>query len=323
MFNPSRPAPTAAARSKTRARGANRGLFAADDRRLAAPRPIASRCRHDADSGSSCVERRGTRKKPSRMVGAKSSRASLERNRRTDVGPERKSRRADVRRSVDPRCIDLRQHVHVLEDRVQLRDERRCALVVESEARERGDVANVVERDGHYSSPRSRLACAMTSVLRPIVSSSKSILTFASRPVPDELGDRAAAELSVLHARADRRTAARPATRLRPRRRAQIRRPAFLAVALPGDGRPEIVARPSRATAASLRRAEAASVAAVVASAGAHDRATGAPHFDRAPLLDHRVGNRVEEARLARRQQLAIPPALFGEARCTASARRA
>ena len=103
------------------------------------------------------------------------------------------------------------------ENRVQLGDERGRAFVVEAKPRQRGDVANVVERDRHYSSPRSRLACAMTSVFRPIVSSSKSIFTFASRPLPRQLGDRAAAELAMLHARADDERAARPAIRLRPR----------------------------------------------------------------------------------------------------------
>src|SRR6476469_11243865 len=54
----------------------------------------------------------------------------------------------------------------------------------EAEARERGNVVDVVDRDGHYSMSRSRLACATTRVLRPIVSSSKSIFALRSRPLP-------------------------------------------------------------------------------------------------------------------------------------------
>ena len=50
---------------------------------------------------------------------------------------------------VDARCVDLRQHVHVLEDRVQLATSDCARSSVEPETRERRDVPNVVERDGH------------------------------------------------------------------------------------------------------------------------------------------------------------------------------
>ena len=133
----------------TRVDGVRRGHVAARDRlaQLGGRKRVGRR--HDADSASSCVESRGTRKNPSRIA-ARTPRAA----RSSGIGGPTSARSGSYRSTPiaaasTPRRIDLRQHVHVLEDRVQLRDERLRALVVESEPRERRDVANVVERDRH------------------------------------------------------------------------------------------------------------------------------------------------------------------------------
>jgi hypothetical protein len=51
--------------------------------------------------------------------------------------------------------VDLREHLHVGEDSIQLADEIIQTFRAYSDARELGDVANVIVRYGHYSIPRS------------------------------------------------------------------------------------------------------------------------------------------------------------------------
>ena len=76
------------------------------------------------------------------------------------------------------------QRLHVHEDPVQLLDVTREILLGETEACELRDVAHVIRCHGHQSIPRSSPAKAITSRLRPIPSSSKSTVTFASLPAP-------------------------------------------------------------------------------------------------------------------------------------------
>ena len=64
-------------------------------------------------------------------------------------------------------------------------DERPEAALWHAESRERGNVAHVVVVTGHYSNPRSSPAYRTTRRLLPMVSSSKSTVTFMSRPTPE------------------------------------------------------------------------------------------------------------------------------------------
>ena len=72
---------------------------------------------------SSCVDSRGTRKNPSRMP-ARSLRAARSSGIGGPTSARSGSARAPTPRPPRRRRIHLRQHVHVLENRVQLRDER-------------------------------------------------------------------------------------------------------------------------------------------------------------------------------------------------------
>ena len=85
------------------------------------------------------------------MLGANASRERVERNRRPDVGAQRqcpRRRRRSLRST--PVGVHLRQHVHVREDRVQLRDERLGARVGRGRAaRARAMWRTSSMRDGH------------------------------------------------------------------------------------------------------------------------------------------------------------------------------
>ena len=94
---------------------------------------------------------------------------------------------------------DAAQHLHVCEDAVQLPDQLRDLLGREAEPREGRHMPYVGWRD-HQPIPRSRPAYATTSRLRPMASSSKSIVTLASRPRPDSSAMVPLAEARVPHA---------------------------------------------------------------------------------------------------------------------------
>jgi hypothetical protein len=73
----------------------------------------------------------------------------IERNRRTRIRAEWPRGRTDAIDLGDALGIDAREHVHVLENRVQLANESLRALVAEPEPGEGRDVPNIIDRNGH------------------------------------------------------------------------------------------------------------------------------------------------------------------------------
>ena len=107
---------------------------------------------------SSCVDSRGTRKNPSRSLGANvvDRRARADARARRRRAAARRRRRSPSSGSTAAR-VDARQHVHVLENRVQLGHERaERGRRSDADARQRRDVANVVDRHGHVTRLRAR-----------------------------------------------------------------------------------------------------------------------------------------------------------------------
>src|SRR5690606_1580255 len=118
-------------------------------------------------------------------LGRERTERAIQRHCRTFVGPKRHTQPADSLCCLHPLHVHPLEHVHVREYRVQLCNELRHSLGFHPKPRESRNVHYFVLRDCHaYSHSLSRFACAITSVLRPLSSSSKSILTLLSRPAP-------------------------------------------------------------------------------------------------------------------------------------------
>ena len=215
MLSPSRPASTSRARVESPSSTRVAAVDAA--RRRSSRAHGGAAARGHASSGDSCVERRGTRRKPSRTLGRECVERARERNRRARVRAHGQSRGADADRLLDavvstcdstsmwPRMVF--SSATSAAARSSVRPRRASVAMCRT--------SSMVTR--HYSMSRSRLACATTSVLRPIVSSSKSIFALRSRPAPASSAMTPDAELAMLHARADGDRRRRPATP--PRRR--------------------------------------------------------------------------------------------------------
>ena len=293
MFNPSRPAPTSSRPREARIDafvavtlaasngGADRGGRHA---RQIDRRPLLTTC-----LVSSCVDSRGTRKNPSCRRGANASRG-----RSSGIGGPTSGRSGAPASAIARVVADA------------------LVSTFDSTSMWRRIVFNSATSDSARSSVRpSRASVAMwrTSSIETVTtllplevrlrdhqrlptdpSSSKSTLTFASRPIAGQLGDRSAAELRCF-TRAPTTNGGVLRFVFRRRRRANTS-PAYLADAATAT---EIAASSSVVSAAHAAATPALEVA--VLARRPHHRPTRAAHFDRALLLDHRVGNAIEKAR--------------------------
>ena len=297
MFNPSRPAPTASARAKLRS--SNRAPTPLRARPAARPRPP------DASASGSWSSRRRPRAWRAAAPG-RSRRASTAR--RPRAGAASGNRRDDVARAAaSPRGSAAPADAATVSTAAARPCARRMLLSsptsvptlrssIEAEARQRGDVPDVRPRVTATSrTPRSRFGVRDDERFRPIASSSKSTVTFVSRPAPESSAIVPAPELA----------SASRARRLHERGAScdssstSMRTPAGAAGA----------ATPPTREASSATVARAAARAASLTLAGRSPRHARPCCDSMVALFQHRSGIASRKLDGTRGQQLAIAPA--------------